>query len=130
MTLVLPAPSTLNGDALTAELVTAGVAGASVALVGTSVVIGGAAESDATLVAQVVKAHTGQALPLGAVEQTEQTLRTQVESALAQLRAFVTATKPSTAAAQASAAYDASRLCARVLVGLIRLHLRRLDAVD
>jgi hypothetical protein len=54
----------------------------------------------------------------------------RLATALTNLRAFIDAPKPGTAALQASAAYDATKLCCRVLVGLIRLRLRRLDGTD
>ena len=78
-------------------------------------------------VTAVVEAHVPQPEPEVA---NTITIDERLGTALEQLRTFTTATKPSTAAAQASAAYDAVRLCARVLVGLIRLHLRRLDSAD
>lgn len=63
-------------------------------------------------------------------EATARALDARLDQALTQLQIAVSAAKPATAAAQASAAYETSRLCARVLVGLVRLHLRRLDSAD
>lgn len=60
----------------------------------------------------------------------EGTVNTRLDEALATLATFVASAKPSTAAAQASAAYDATKLLARVAIGLIRLLRRRLDSAD
>lgn len=58
------------------------------------------------------------------------TLRDRAEQALATNAAFIVAAKPATAAAQASAAYDASVRHARQINGVIRLLLGKLDATD
>lgn len=58
------------------------------------------------------------------------TLDSRLADALAALRNFVDSPKPSTAAAQASAAYDAAKLLSRLMVALVRHRLGRYDATD
>lgn len=58
------------------------------------------------------------------------TLRQQAVAAMAANRTFIAAVKPSTAAAQASAAYDQAVRNTRFLNGLGRLMLDLLDGTD
>lgn len=60
----------------------------------------------------------------------DETIRSQALAALTTNRAFITTAKPSTAAAQASAAYDAAKAQARQNNGVIRLLLGLLDGTD
>lgn len=58
------------------------------------------------------------------------TLDSALDAALGGLRAFIDQAKPTTTAAQANAAYDATKLLCRVAVAVIRLMRSRLDATD
>lgn len=60
----------------------------------------------------------------------EETIRDRAAQALAANRTFITAAKPSTAALQASAAYDQAKAQARQLNGVIRLLLGHLDSTE
>lgn len=60
----------------------------------------------------------------------EETIRERALAALAANRTFIQSAKPSTAAAQASAAYDQAKAQARQLNGVIRLLLGVLDGVE
>lgn len=65
-----------------------------------------------------------------AAQDNDETIRQQAVDALTANRAFVATAKPSTAAAQASAAYDQTKALTRQVNGLIRLVLGRLDGTD
>lgn len=60
----------------------------------------------------------------------EAAIRQQARQALADNRAYIAAVKPSTAAAQANAAYDATVRLSRQNNGIIRLLLSALDGAD
>ena len=83
------------------------------------------AERDAALVTEQQRTdrETVERASLATIEQ-------RLDAALDQLRTFVNSPKPATAAAQASAAYDAVKLVARVVIWVVRLVRRRLDGVD
>lgn len=80
-----------------------------------------------------IAAHTADPsiVPPPPIEETnEATINDRLDQALTALGNHVTRAKPATAAAQASAAYDATVLLARVAISLVRLVRRRLEAVE
>lgn len=122
------APDPLNGETLRTEIAAAGVTmGDGRPSLADGELVLDVTEGDRAAVQAVLDAHTGAPSPRVA---NEAAINDRLDQAIAALRSHVDRAKPSTAAAQASAAYDATVLLCRVAIGVIRIMRRRLDGTD